>query len=209
MGWMDSRWFVPGLLLILVVIPAAIAAGPSVVRSLTKDDRTFSLCPDDRNTDQVVSGSRMAEEGAAYRGPGPHPLIVDGPTQAHGSLPKSWVPPRASNGAYQIDNLQLVVCEYEYAVGAKADLGTCSFRPVNGGPVYRYTQQSATYDYKVYEATTGTMLTRFTLEAVGGKCADYREVPAGAPRDSRFPGSPDYDVLQRRLQPLVNADLPD
>ncbi|WP_433018224.1 hypothetical protein [Kribbella sp. CA-294648] len=144
-----------------------------MVRTLTEDDRPFSLCPPDRESSQIVSNSRMAEEGTPYRGPGPHRLIVDGPSDATGGLPASWVPARAS-GAYQVEDLQLVVCEYQYAVGSKGPLQTCGFRPVGGGPVHTLTAQSATYDYKVYEVTSGRQVTSFTLEAVAKPFANSR-----------------------------------
>jgi hypothetical protein len=204
----DSRWILPLALLVVIVIPAAIAAGPALIGVLTEDRRPFSLCPDDRHSDQIVGGSQMAAKGAAYKGPGPHQLIVDGPTYADEVMPESWSPPRASNHAWQIEELQLVACEYRYDVGVEEDLNTCVFRSIDGSESsYRLTQQSAKYDYRVYEVTTGKEVASFTLEAVATECAQFRQIPTGA-NSSEFPGEPDFAQLKRKLQPLIMADLP-
>jgi hypothetical protein len=196
----------PIFLVAAVVGGGTLAFGPAVFSGLFDGDQVFSLCPDDRASTQIVSDSRMIEEAPEYQGPGPHRLIVDGPSGATEGMREDWVVPRESNGRYRIDQLQLVVCEYRYAVGTAGDLQMCPYTPVGGGQTSTFTAQSAKYDYKVYEATTGKQLTDFTLDGVTKDCADFRTVVGESAQHSKFPAYPDYDELERKLEPLVMAD---
>lgn len=193
---------------VVIVLPAAIAVAPSVLDELTDDDRVFSLCPSDREATEVVQGTKMIEDAPAYTGRGPHKIIVDGPSGATDGLPDDWVPARGEGGAYQVGELELVACEYQYAVGAEGDLETCTYTPIGGGPTSTFTARSAKYDYRVYEATTGKLLTSFTLDAVAETCAAHRSVPGGEATHSTFAGYPDDEELERRLEPLVTAARP-
>lgn len=193
---------------VVIVLPAAIAVMPTVVDELTDDDRVFSLCPADRDATEVVQGSKMIEDAPAYAGKGPHRIIVDGPTGATDGLPEHWVPSRESNGAYRVGELELAACEYRYAVGHEGDLETCTYTPIGGGPTSSFTARSAKYDYRVYEAATGNLLTSFTLDAAASSCADFRTVYGDSPQHSTFAGYPDYTELRRRLEPLVTRARP-
>ena len=193
---------------LLIVLPAAIAVAPTVIAELTDDDRVFSLCPADRAAEEVVQGTKMIEDAPAYAGKGPHRIIVDGPTGATDSLPDDWVPAREANGAYRVGELELVACEYRYAVGEEGDLETCGYTPIGGGATSTFTAESAKYDYRVYEATTGELIESFTLEAVSRDCVDFRTLYGDSPRHERFAGYPSYEELRRRLEPLVTAVRP-
>lgn len=92
---------------VAIVVAAGIAFIPSIVSSLSEDDREFSLCPEDRASTQIVGDSRMAEDAADYQGPAPH-LVFPG-----AAIPENWQPPRESDGRYQLDKVQLVVCSYQ------------------------------------------------------------------------------------------------
>lgn len=190
----------------ILLVALVVAAGMFVayLNGFFKDDQPYSLCPDNRSSTELVTDSRVMEEGADYTGRGPHHLIVDGPSFfAEESLPEGWVVPRESSHAYRTDHIQLVVCEYVYAIGAEGDLQTCSYTPIDGGPTSTFTTQSAKYDYKVYEATTGKLRAAFTLEGVTHPCAKVRTVPGGSALNTESPASPDYKELERELEPLV------
>lgn len=117
---------------LFIVVAAAVAAFAHYQDTdgqLFDDDQTYSLCPDDKSSTEVIRDSRMIEEAPAYTGPGPHRIVVDGLSFATRELPEDWVPPRESNGRHRVDTLELVACEYQYAVGDEGDLKTCSYRP--------------------------------------------------------------------------------
>ncbi|MDT7785051.1 MAG: hypothetical protein QOF58_3470, partial [Pseudonocardiales bacterium] len=170
--------------------------------TLSDDDREFSLCPPDRGSTQIVRDSQVAEDAAAYQGPGPHPIVP------FGDIPENWKPPRESDGRYQVDEVQLELCAYQYAVGAKGQLQTCTYREEYGTAYFRIVVQSATVDYRLYEATTGRLLTGFTLEAVGEDCASFVKLHKNADPDVTTAGDPDFAEVKRRVEPFVTADLP-
>jgi hypothetical protein len=192
-------------IVLAVAVAIAVAAGiafiPSLVSALSEDDREFSLCPEDRGSTQIVSDSQMAEDAADYQGPAPHLVFPEA------AIPENWEPPRESDGRYQLDKVQLVVCSYQYAVGEKENLRTCLYQPIGGGPYSRVVLQSAKVDYRLYEAATGKLLTSFTLEAVAEDCAKYRKVLKDTDHDTTEAASPDPAEVKRRIEPFVLADL--
>ncbi|WP_344154632.1 hypothetical protein [Kribbella yunnanensis] len=207
-----GRWVLPVALAVMIVIPAGAVLVPHLVKRVTedlsKDRRTYSLCPRDRGDTDILRKSQMAEDSAPYRGAGPHRVVVAGAGDLTLRLPKEWVPAQTGAPAeYQLDQLELVACGYQYAVGEEGILQTCKYKPLQGGAEYTVSQQSAKYDYRVYEARTGTPLGSFTLKAVRGDCADFRSVYAGA-TGTEVTADPDDKELQRELQPFVMATVP-
>ncbi|MFF1822573.1 hypothetical protein ACFVWG_35045 [Kribbella sp. NPDC058245] len=190
---------------VMIVIPAAAVGVPYVVKQVAedakKDRRPYSLCPPERGDTEVVRKSRMAEESAPYRGAGPHQVVAVGDVDLTSRLPEAWVPAEG-----RFDQLQVVACGYQYDVGADGVLATCRYTPLQGGAEYTVSQQSAKYDYRVYEANTGKVLGSFTLEAVSTGCAEFKSVYAGQ-TGSEVTAEPDGKELQRKLQPFVMAKV--
>lgn len=133
------------------------------------DERPFSLCPPSRSATKLTKPSQMGEEAASYRGPGPHRIYADeyadpamGTEATVGKvedyLPANWQLSRGDNGRLQLAHLKLVACAYQYAVGGEGELGDCRYSSGDG-----YYFLTAKYDFRVYEAATGKLLSTFTV----------------------------------------------
>jgi hypothetical protein len=198
--------FVFVTLLALLVLFAGAAVLILVRHPFFADDDTYSLCPKDRSSTTAVRPSRMIDESRPYQGPGPHHVVVVGPSDATDALPGDWHPPRATGWAHRVDTLELVACEYRYGVGDEGDLGSCGWKAVGGSAVYTVTTQSAKYDYHIFVAATGRLLTSFTVKGVYRECVEttVRHGPGG---HETTPASTDLTELKRLLEPLVTRHV--
>lgn len=209
-----SRFDRAAVAFMVATAAVAVAASVGVVTVLGQgdffaDDVAYSLCPKDRNDTTAVRPSRMSAEARPYTGPGPHHIVgdsVSGP-DVNVVLPADWRLPRGDKGTYRLATLELVICAYEYAVGEGKDLGSCTWHA--GDRAETLIKQNARYDYHVFEAATGRLVTTITLPAVAGdSCAQIRELK-GPPGTTtvRLPAGPSWDELTRRLEPLVTGPV--
>ncbi|MEV0633428.1 hypothetical protein AB0I77_00310 [Streptomyces sp. NPDC050619] len=159
----------------------------------------------------------MGEEAASYRGRGPHRIYVDeyaDPASPAGTavevedqLPENWLLSRGDSGRYQLDTLQLVACAYQYEVGGEGELGVCRYQDSSGN-TYGDTTVTAKYDFRVYVAATGKLLSTFTVEGEDQSCPTSRWVYPGEGENFDIAAEPDYAEVEHRLKPLVERNVP-
>jgi hypothetical protein len=183
------------------------------------EDRPYSLCPPSRSATKLTKPSQMGEEAASYRGPGPHRIYVDEyadpamgtagtVVEVEDQLPANWLLSSGDDGRYQLDALKLVACAYQYAVGGEGELGTCSYED-SSGDTYEYSTLPAKYDFRVYAAATGKVLSTFTVEGEDQGCPASRMVfPGRQGGNTDIAAEPDYGEVERRLKPLVERNVP-
>lgn len=136
--------------------------------------------------------------GPAYAGSGPHlaVLLKQISDDMGPGLPHEWTPIG--------DNSQLVICEYPDTSYEGQVVGTCfyagGYPPGRGG---ESDVESARYIYRVFEATTGKLVTTFTLEGTTSQdetCPDSASYPASV----YFQRVKSEDLVDR-LRPLVEG----
>jgi hypothetical protein len=194
-----------GVLVLLVCAAAIVGAVVFLYRKFTAEPEVYSLCPADRSSTEVVRPSKILDGARRYAGPGPHRIVIIGPSDSTGALPAEWITPRIPNGwAHEVAELELVACEYVYAVGAEPDLGTCTWNEIGGSRTASVTVQSAKYDYRIFEAANGRLLTTLTVNGVHGECAKVVSIRA-RPAYTTAPAGPDLAALRQLLEPLVTA----
>ncbi|WP_407561908.1 hypothetical protein [Streptomyces sp. 184] len=102
--------------------------------------------------------------GPAYDGPGPHPAVlfkdeIPGAESEPPHLPESWDP------AFDKHDTQLVVCEYDDWERPGRTVGTCTYLGgANNTGDGEVDVLSARYVYRVFEARTGELVTKFALD---------------------------------------------
>ncbi|MFW6692292.1 hypothetical protein [Streptomyces sp. MAR4 CNX-425] len=140
--------------------------------------------------------------GPAYKGPGPHPAVLFKDTLAVDEseppqLPGDWAADFASGGA------RLVVCQYDDGDHPSRKVGTCTY--LGGANVAgdgEVDVLSARYVYRVFEARTGELVTKFTLDGTTSPertCPDEALYPAD---DFQLVTS---GALADRLRPFVEG----
>ncbi|WP_326799048.1 hypothetical protein OG946_29790 [Streptomyces sp. NBC_01808] len=138
--------------------------------------------------------------GPAYKGPGPHPAVLfkddiavdeSEPPQ----LPGDWTADFAN------DDTQLVVCQYDDNSHDSRTVGTCTYlggsHNTGDGVV---DVESARYIFRVFEAATGELVTKFALDGTTSPaqtCPDSALYPA---TDFQLVTS---EALADRLRPFV------
>jgi hypothetical protein len=195
-----------GALLILATVVAGGAVSVFVHHKFFGEPEVYSLCPADRSSTAVVHPSQILDGSRPYSGPGPHRIVVIGPSDTTGALPADWHTSRIPNGwGYQVDELELAACEYVYAIGDEGDLGTCRWKEIGGDAVEAVTTKSAKYDYHLFEAATGRLLTTFTVKGVHEGCADTKVIHGSG--HGTMAAQPDREELKRLLEPLVTGQV--
>ncbi|MGC4940250.1 hypothetical protein [Kribbella sp. DT2] len=207
---------------LLIVGAVVVAGGVLAVRGIGHLTRPAVFCPEASVSDQVAGSSDLDERTADYTGHGPHSLeryevstssrtgdLVMEPTKpSAGELPATW--DAKYEGGEAVD-VQLVLCVYPGQNADVATIGTCDGYTAGRGDSSRAEKisvpaKAATVTYRLYEATTKHLLTKFDLAATAGDGWDCPEaVTYLASMDPTVWIFPKPAAVAARLRPLVEA----
>ncbi|GAA2113407.1 hypothetical protein [Streptomyces synnematoformans] len=140
--------------------------------------------------------------GPAYQGPGPHPAVLFKDDLA---VDESEPPqlPGAWTADYADADAQLVVCQYDDWDHPSRKVGTCTYLGgANNTGDGEVDVHSARYVYRVFEARTGELVTKFALD---GTTSPEETCP-----DSALYIADDFqlvtdEALADKLRPLVTG----
>jgi len=158
-----------------VVLAGVIVVGPPWMERLA---RPGSFCPDAFNSEKVARSSDLDERTAAYAGPGPHSvatyeayadpdtgkLRLSASKPSHQELPKTWDPKYEGDNPVDVQLLLCVYDQWELTVGGPT-LGQCDGYGQAGTVESPVDVKAAKVTYRLYEAATKRLLTKFDLFA--------------------------------------------
>ncbi|MGK5529675.1 hypothetical protein [Streptomyces sp. URMC 129] len=167
--------------------------------------------PETRDAEEACGGNPFdpgavvaySPDGPAYDGPGLHPAVllkpgvipeVDVP-----QLPSEWGPSQGAGFA------ELIVCQYQDPGFEGEVIGDCVYLGGTLGddnPDVR----SARYDFRVFEARTGELVTEFTLDGTTTPDETCPETSYAPP--STYWQLVESDALENALRPLIEGPAP-